>query len=130
MDTNTRNNNTSSSELVHIGNIGFVFDVDKSLKYNLISPEVLAFFDGVPESEEVTESCAFPPAIPNTNLRYSIFQNVGEDWAVCSDGVFRKCAIVECEVRQDDTAMIITFHVDCSLNNKDINIMGVISKLI
>lgn len=43
------------------------------------------------------------------------------------DGV-QKCTILECEIRQNDAATIITFYIDHSLNNKDI--MGVISKRI
>ena len=66
------------TELVYIGNIGFMFEVNHNLKYNLISPDVFAFFDGVQESEEITEDCAFPLPIYNTNLRQSIFQNMGQ----------------------------------------------------
>lgn len=124
---NTRNNVAfSSTELVYIGGIGFMFEVSQTIKHNLISPDVLSFFDGVHNSGEVTDNCAFPHSIPNSNMRHSIFQYNGSDWAVCSDGVFRKCAIVECEVRRDDTAHIATFYVDSTLNNKDI--VGVISK--
>ena len=43
-----------NQELLHIGGIGFMFEVNQFLKHNLISPDVLAFFDGVQESEEVT----------------------------------------------------------------------------
>ncbi len=117
-----------STTLRAIGGVGFMFEVSQTLKHNLICPDVLSFFDGVQETGIVSEDCAFPHSIPNTNLRYSIFQNVGEDWAVCSDGVLRKCTILECEIRQNDAATIITFYIDHSLNNKDI--MGVISKRI
>lgn len=79
---------------MYIGAVGFMFEVSTTLKHNLISPDAITFFDGVPESEEVTKDCAFPLAKPNTNLHQSIFQNVGFDWVVCSDGVFRKCPIV------------------------------------
>ncbi len=115
-----------STTLIAIGGVGFMFEVSHTLKHNLISPDVLSFFDGVQESASAQEDYAFPRSIPNTNLRYSIFQNVGEDWAVCSDGVLRKCTIVDCVIRQDDMAHFAKFHVDCSLKNTDI--VGVISK--
>lgn len=124
---NTRNNVVfSSTELVYIGDIGFMFEVSQSLKHNLISPDVLRFFDGVKESGEVTEDCAFPASIPLTNQRNSIFHNIGEEWIVCHEGVFRKCPQVGCEVRQNDTAQIVTFYIDRSL--KIIDVLGVISK--
>lgn len=124
---NTRNNvAVSSIRLVYIGGVGFMFEVRQDFKHNLISPDVLSFFEGVQETGAVTEVCAFHASIPLTNQRNSIFHNIGEDWAVCSDGIFRKCTIVECEVRPDDTPQIVTFYIDSSLNNKDI--LGVISK--
>jgi len=116
----------NSLEIIYIGDIGFMFEVGQTLKHNLISPDVLSFFGGVKESGEVTDDCAFPHSIPNSNLCHSIFQYNGRAWAICSDGVFRKCTIIECEVKQNDTVHIATFYVDSSLNNKDI--LGVISK--
>lgn len=96
MGMNTRNNKTLSYiELVHIGGIGFMFGVNQFLKNNLISHNVLAFFDGVQESEEATKDCAFPLPISNTNSHQSIFQYIGDDWAVCSDGIFRKLSSPE-----------------------------------
>lgn len=123
---NMKNKNTSSIELVHIENIGFMFEVSQTLKHNLISPDVISFFGGVKESREVTDDCAFPNLIPNSNLCHSIFQYNGRAWAICSDGVFRKCDVVECEVKQNDTAQIATFYVDSAFNDKDI--LGIISK--
>lgn len=111
MDMNIR----TKAELVYIGGIGFMFEVNQSLKHNLISPEVLAFFDGVLESGEVTKDCAFPSAKPNTNLRKSIFQNVGFDWVVCSDGVFRKCPKVICQIVKNEDREITFFFIDSSL---------------
>lgn len=123
---NTRDNKTSSyTELVHIGLIGFEFEVKPNLKYNLINPDVLLFFDGVPESYEVTMDCAFPLFKPYTNLRYSIFKNLGYDWVVCSDGVFRKCQKVKCSVELNSIPNTFVFHIDRSLADK--NIMGIIS---
>lgn len=113
-------------DIIQIGDIGFMFEVSQILKHNLISPDVLRFFDGVKESGEVTEDCAFPASIPLTNQRNSIFHNIGEEWIVCHDGVLRKCPQVGCEVRQNDTAHIITFYIDRSL--KIIDVLGVISK--
>lgn len=127
MDMNTRNNVAfSSTELVYIGGIGFMFEVSQTLKHNLISPDILAFFDGVKESGDITEECAFPASIPLTNQRNSIFHDNGEDWIVCYDGIFRKCPKVEFEVIQDDRAYIATFYIDRSL--KIIDVLGVISK--
>ena len=126
MDMNTRNNNTSSyTELEHIGGVGFMFEVNKSLKHNLISPDVLAFFDGVLESEEVTEECAFPLPISNTNSHQSIFQYIGDDWAVCSDGIFRKCQKVKCRIEYNSNTHIAVFHIDKAL--ADGEIAGIIS---
>ena len=95
--------------------IGFMFEVNHDLKYNLISPDVLAFFDGVQESEEITEDCAFPLPISNTNLRQSIFQNMGQEWAVCSDGIFRKCQVIQCNVEYRTITKSIVFYY-CPLN--------------
>lgn len=105
--------------------IGFMFEVNHDLKYNLISPDVLAFFDGVQESEEITEDCAFPLPISNTNLRQSIFQNMGQEWAVCSDGIFRKCQVIQCNVEYRTITKSIVFHIDKALFDRDIT--GIIS---
>lgn len=126
MDTNTRNKNTSSTELVHIGNIGFMFEVNQFLKHNLISPDVLAFFDGVPDSGETTENCAFTPAIPQTSLHESLFQYIGDDWTTCSDGVFRKCKVIECSVSYNGISKDLAFYIDSSSVNHDV--AGVLSK--
>lgn len=113
---NTRNNVVfSSTELVYIGGIGFMFEVNQSLKHNLISPDVMTFFDGVKESGEVTEDCAFSASIPLTNQRNSIFQNVGEDWLVCYDGIFRKCKMVKCKIVFQGNTYPAIFHVDQSI---------------
>lgn len=122
---NTRNNNTSSyTELVHIGGIGFMFEVNKSFKHNLISPDVLAFFDGVQESEDVTEDCAFPMPKANTNLRQSIFQYIGDNWVVCSDGVFRKCKGNKFNVEYNFISKYIVCYIDESLIN--MHVAGII----
>ena len=124
MDTNTRSE-PPYTELVHIGGIGFMFEVNKSIKHNLISPAVFAFFDGVQESEEVTEDCAFPLPISNTNLHKSIFQYIGDDWAVCSDSIFRKCQKVKCRIEHNSNTHIAVFHIDKAL--ADGMIVGIIS---
>lgn len=82
-----------STALITIGGVGFMFEVRQNLKHNLISLDVLSFFDGIKESAEVTEECAFPASIPLTNQRKSIFHNIGEDWIVCYDGIFRKTGL-------------------------------------
>lgn len=124
---NTRNNKTSSyTELVHIGGIGFMFEVNQFLKHNLISPEVLAFFDGVLESGEVTKDCAFPLSISDTNIQSSLFQNIGYDWVVCSDGVFRKCQSVKSHIEYNGSIKTIVFYVDSSILGH--NIAGIITK--
>ena len=121
---NTKNNTASSTELLHIGDIGFMFEVNQALKHNLISPDVLAFFDGVQESEEVTEECAFPLPISNTNLHQSIFQYVGDDWVVCSDGVFRKCKGNKFNVEYNSISKYIVCYIDESLIN--MHVAGII----
>lgn len=113
------------NELVHIGGIGFMFEVNPNLKHNLISPDVLVFFDGVPESWEATEKCAFPHAIIQTNLRKSLFQYIGYDWVVCSDGIFRKCQKIKCCVELNSTIRTLVFNIDRTLVYKDI--VGIIS---
>lgn len=115
MDMSVRNKNSVSTELVYIGGIGFMFEVNKSLKHNLINPDVLTFFDGVPESKDVTKKCAFSSGKPNTNLLQSIFQNVGFDWIVCSDGVFRKCSKVICQIVKNEDRETTFFFIDLSL---------------
>lgn len=124
MDMSTRSE-LPHTEPVYIGNIGFMFEVNHDLKYNLISPDVLAFFDGVQESEEIAEDCAFPLPIYNTNLRQSIFQNMGQEWAVCSDGIFRKCQVIQCNVEYGTITKSIVFHIDKALFDRDIT--GIIS---
>lgn len=101
--------------IISIAGIGFMFGVNQSLKHNLISPDVLAFFDDVLESEKTTKNCAFPLARPNTNLLQSIFQNVGFDWVVCSDGLFRKCPKVICQIVKNEDREITFFFIDSSL---------------
>ncbi len=126
MGMNTRNNKTSSyTELVHIGGVGFMFGVNRSLKHNLISPAVLAFFDGVQESEEAIKDCAFPLPIFNTNLHKYIFQYLGDDWAVCYDGIFRKCPKVKCRIEYNSNIHTEVFNIDRTL--ADGKIAGIIS---
>lgn len=127
MDMSTKNKNISSTQLVYIGGIGFVFEVNQSHKHNLLSPDVIAFFDGVQESGVVTKDCVFPLGIPNTNLRQSIFQNIGFDWVVCTDGVFRKCMVVKCNVCYNNCiSKTVAFQIDNSMVNADVS--GVLSK--
>lgn len=103
-----------------------MFEVNKFLKHNLISPEVLAFFDGVLESGEVTKDCAFPLSITDTNIQPSLFQNFGYDWVVCSDGVFRKCQRVKSYIEYNGSIKTIVVYVDSSILGH--NIAGIITK--
>lgn len=89
--------------------------VSTTLKHNLITPDVIAFFVGVPESEEVTKECAFPLAKPNTNLNQSIFKYIGQDWTICFDGVFRKCQKIKCNVLFNSINCQIDFYIDNSI---------------
>ena len=114
------------TNLIYIGGIGFMFEVNPSLKHNLISPDVLAFFDGVPDSGETTENCAFTPAIPQTSLHESLFQYIGDDWTVCSDGIFRKCKVIKCNVSHNGISKDLVFYIDSSSVNNDM--AGVLSK--
>ena len=123
---NTKSNASPSSELVQIGGIGFMFEVNQSLKHNLISPYVLAFFDGVPDSGETTEDCAFTSAISQTSLHESLFQYIGDDWTTCSDGIFRKCKVIECCVYHNGISKDLVFYIDSSSVNHDV--AGVLSK--
>lgn len=124
MDMNTKSE-LPHTELMYIEGIGFMFEVNHTFKHNLISPDLLTYFDGVPECEEVTEVCAFPLPILNTNLRQSIFQNMGQEWAVCSDGIFRKCQVIQCNVEYGAITKSIVFHIDKALFDRDI--AGIIS---
>lgn len=119
-------NTSTCTELVHIGGVGFMFEVNPNLKHNLISPDVLVFFEDVPKSGEVTKDCAFPPAVPFTNLRQSLFQHIGYDWAVCTDGVFRKNKKIKCDIELNGVAKSVEFNIDNSLMNK--NIAGIIAQ--
>lgn len=118
--------NRAATKILKIADIGFLFEINSNIKYNLMSPDVLAFFDGVPESEEVTKDCAFPLDKPNTNLRQSIFQNMGFDWVICSDGFFRKCPKVSCIVESETGTHRSVFHIDRSITG-DIN-AGIITQ--
>lgn len=121
-----RTSSNNKIVLVYIGGIGFMFEVNQSLKHNLISPEVLAFFDDVLESGEVTKDCAFPLAISDTNIQPSLVQIFGYDWVVCSDGVFRKCQRVKSYIEYNGSIKTIVFYVDSSILGH--NIAGIITK--
>ncbi len=116
-----RTSSNNKTVLVYIGGIGFMFEVNQSLKHNLISPDVLAFFEGVTESEEVTKDCAFPLGKPNTNLLHSIFKYIGEDWVICSDNVYRKCLIINCSALCYNQSFMMTFYIDESITEQGIN---------
>lgn len=122
---NTKSNDSPSSELIQIGGVGFMFEVNPFLKHNLISPDILAFFDGVPESGDITENNAFSHAITNTNLCQTYFQYIGDDWVVCSDGVFRKCLKVKCRIEYNSNTHTTVFNIDRTL--ADGKITGIIS---
>lgn len=124
---NTKSNNFSTStdtELVRIGGIGFMFEVIPNLKHNLISPDVLAFFEGVQESCEVTKDCAFPVATPYTNISSSLFQYIGYESVSCYDGVSRKCQRIRCKVEYNGNIETSILYLDNSLMGS--NIKGVI----
>lgn len=104
-----------STTLITIGGIGFMFEVRRDFKHNLISPDVLSFFDGVQDSGEVTEDCAFPASIPLTNQHNLIFHDNGEDWIVCYDGIFRKCRSLKCKTEFSNKSCEQIFYVDKSL---------------
>lgn len=119
MDMNTRNNDAlSSTELIYVGGIGFMFEVSQTLKHNLISPDILAFFDGVKESGKVTEDGAFPASIPLTNQRNSIFHDNGEDWIVCYDRIFRKCQLIKYQLKFAQTIREEIFYIDKSIDSE------------
>lgn len=127
MDMSTKSKNTSAStELVYIGGVGFMFEVNQSLKHNLISPDVLAFFDGVPESGVATKDCAFPLVMPNTNISFSLFQFIGHECVACRDGVYRKCQRIRCRIEYNGMIKFVIFHLDKSLMGS--HITGVITK--
>lgn len=125
MGMNTMSNTSPSAELLLIGGIGFMFEVNQFIKHNLISPDVLAFFDGVQESEGVTEKCAFILPKSNTNSLQYIFQFIGEDWVICSDKIFRKCQRVKCLIEYNSNIHTAVFHIDRTFVDGDI--AGIIS---
>ena len=118
MQKKTSSNN--KAVLVYIGGLGFMFEVNPSLKHNLITPDILAFFDGVPESGDITENSAFSHAINKTNLCKSLFQDIGYDWVVCSDGVFRKCQKVKCKIEYKSNIRDVFFMIDSTLTGETI----------
>ena len=122
---NISNKNSPSTELVKIGNIGFVFEVTRNIKHNLISPDILNFFDGIQESGESNKDRAFLMPIADTNLRLSIFRYIGENWVVCSDNIFRKCEMIKCKVKQQSIVTTMVFYIDRTLVDGDIT--GIIS---
>ena len=127
MDMSTKNKNTSTAtELVHIGGIGFMFEVNPNLKHNLISPDVLAFFEEVSQSDEITKDCAFPLAKPNTKISSSLFQCVGYGKIVCFDGTSRICKKIRCKVEHHQIKKPMLFYLDNSL--KGGNIVGFVTQ--
>lgn len=125
MSTKSKNSSTST-ELVHIGGVGFIFEVNPNLKYNLISPDVLTFFDGVQESEEVTKKYAFPLTKPNTNISSSLFQCVGYEKIVCFDGTSRMCQRIRCIVEHQRMKCPMFFYLDNSLIRG--NVSGIVTQ--
>lgn len=126
MDMNTRSKNISSeTELLYIGGVGFMFEINNSIKHNLLNPDVLTFFKDVPESEKVTKGCAFPFAKPNTSLYQSVFQKIGSDWVVCSDGILRKCSTVSCVVESESGIKMLIFHIERNMTGN--KMAGIIS---
>lgn len=87
---------------------------------------LLAFFEGVSESDEITQDCAFPLAKPNTNLSSSLFQRIGYDTVVCHDGIFRKCQRIRCKIEYNGMNKTTIFHLDDSLMGS--NMTGVITQ--
>lgn len=127
MDMSIKSKNTSTcTELVHIGGVGFMFEVNTNLKHNLISPDVLTFFDGVPESEEVTKECAFPLAKPNTYISASLFQCVGYEKVICFDRISRICQKIRCKIEHHRMKSPMIFYVDNSLIER--NIAGIVTQ--
>lgn len=126
MDMSTKSNTSTYTELVHIGGVGFMFEVNPNLKHNLISPDVITFFDGVPASEEVTIDCAFPLVESNTSILSLFFQYIGHEYVVCYDGVYRKCQRIRCKIKYNGMNKTSIFHLDDSLMSS--NITGIITQ--
>ena len=71
-----RTSSNNKTVLVYIGGIGFMLEVNPSLKHNLISPDILAFFDGVPESGIVRSLMQLTKQI-FANLSFKILDMIG-----------------------------------------------------
>lgn len=127
MDMSTKSKNPSTStELVHIGGVGFMFEVNPNLKHNLISPNVIAFFDDVPESEEVTKECAFPLSKPNSSISASLFQCVGYEKVICFDGISRMCQRIRCKIEHHRMKSPMILYLDNSLIGR--NMAGIVTQ--
>ena len=98
-----------------------MFEVNPFLKHSLTCPDIRAFFDGVPESGDITENSVFSHTINKTNLCKSIFQDIGYDWEICSDGIFRKYQKIKCNLTIYKQGRSVLFYVDISLANSHIN---------
>ena len=126
---------------VKIKGIGFTFLLDKKVKFNLISPAFMSFFNiGKREMysfsdnnvEEVNtnsvynernffsalynDALPFLPDYVNTINFNSIFNYVGKKVTKCSDNKFRKCKVFMVELELEECKFSFSFLLDKSLN--------------
>lgn len=116
---------------IKIKDIGFTFLLDKRMKYNLISPAFLAFFNlgdrqmySLPETNirEVNTKPAydnlqpFLPEYVDSISTNDIFHYVGKKVGKCKDNKLRVCKVFMLGFEYDGCAFSFPFLLDRSLN--------------
>lgn len=116
---------------VKIKGMGFTFLLNKKVKFNLISPAFMSFFN-----IEDKRQFSFPvnntiemniKSVYNNNLPFlpeclnainfkSVFRNAGKKVTKCSDNKFRMCKVFMCEFEYEGSKLSFSFLLDKSLN--------------
>lgn len=124
--------NTEKDEIfIKIKGVGFVFLIDKRMKYNLISPALMSFFHPrkkqmYSHSEnnigEVNTKPAYNNLLPflpeylNSISTNDVFHFVGKKLVKCKDNKLRVCRIFMLEFEYEECTFSFPFFLDKSLN--------------
>ena len=116
---------------IRINGIGFTFLLDEKVKYNLISPAFMSFFNierrlyyslSIDNSIEVNSKSVYNDDLPflpeylNEVNFDNIFRYVGKKVTRCNDNKFRKCKEFIVEFEYEECKYSFSFLLDKSLN--------------
>lgn len=112
--------NTEEDEIfIKIKGIGFVFLIDKRMKYNLISPALMSFFHPAKKGASDPDYMDFVNSlniqVDSINLD-DIFHYIGKEIGKCEDNKLRLCKVFMLKFEHEECTFSFPFLLDKSLS--------------